>query len=546
MIDVAVKATLILAIGLGVLRFSRGLTASLRHRLAAATFGVILLLPLAAITIPKQVVQVPERAARAIEMPRAIAAPAATADVAPAAAAQPAKRNVDFVSIAIWTYVAGAAFFLFSLLGGIGRLHRLRETADVSVAGTRLANDMAAAEGMRRGIEVVTTPSLAVPMTFGVSRPTILLPAETADWDDDSLRRAIRHELEHIVRGDWMTQVFSRAACALYWPHPMVWSLWRRLRLEAERACDDAVIRGGVAADSYAEQLVSLARRLVGRGSVPALAMATRSNLGQRVEAILDGGLRRGRASRFASATVIVTATAFLLALAPIEVSGGTSDPEDSDDRVYVSELAADPLDVALMRVAATGDVPAMRSLLNRGANANVMVRGDGSPLMFAAAKGQLDAMELLINSGADVNRGISGDGNPLIVAAQNGQLDAVRLLLDRGADIDLGIPGDGNALIKAAGAGHVEVVRFLLDRRANIEKEVPGDENPLIHASEGGSADVVRLLLERGANVNARVWAEFGDGLRVRGEWRTALKMAKRNGHKEVIEILVAAGARE
>ena len=91
----------------------------------------------------------------------------------------------------------------------------------------------------------------------------------------------------------------SRVAIAFYWPHPLVWPLWQRLRLEAERACDDAVIRGESAAEAYAEQLVALARRLVGHGEVPALAMATRSHLGLRVEAILDRGLRRGRLGPF-------------------------------------------------------------------------------------------------------------------------------------------------------------------------------------------------------------------------------------------------------
>lgn len=534
MIDVAVKATLILVLGLGVLRFARGVTASLRHRLAAVTFGVVLLLPVAAMTIPKRVVTVPEV--------RQALLPVATAPAvdAPTGTSVPQKRTFDLASVAFQIYVAGAGLFLLSLLAGIARLYHLRESSDVSVAGTRLANDMAEAEGMRRGIEVVITPQLAVPMTFGLSRPTILLPAETSEWDEDSLRRAIRHELEHIVRADWVTQVFSRAACALYWPHPLVWSLWRRLRLEAERACDDAVIRGGVAADSYAEQLVELARRLVGRGRVPALAMATRSNLGQRVESILDGGLRRGRVSRAASAVVMVTAMAFLVALAPIDVNAVADDPE------YASEEEADPLDVQLIAEASRGNVRVMRRLLERGANANAMIRGDGSALMFAAQQGHIEAMQLLIASGADVNRGISGDGNPMIQAAKSGELEAVRLLLDRGADIDRGVEGDGNALIMAAGAGHTEVVRFLLDRGANIEKEVPGDENALIHASESGRLEVVRLLLERGANINARVWADFGDNGRRTGEWRTALKMARRNGHTAVADFLVSKGAVE
>ena len=365
------------------------------------------------------------------------------------------------------------------------------------------------------------------------------------------MRRAIRHEIEHIARFDWLTQVVARLACVVYWPHPFVWKLWGQLRLEAERACDDAVIRGGVAAEPYAEQLVALARRLVGRGEVPALAMATRSNLGQRVEAILDRGLRRGRITRAASVGVALVAAAFLVAVAPLHVMAAALD-DDDDTRVLVNKMreAGDddenPLDMALLKASARGNLEAMRSLIARGAKANAAISGDGSPLIAAAGAGQVEAIELLLQSGADPNRGVRGDGSPLIAAAHGGYLDAVRLLLERGAEIDLGIQGDGNALIMAAGAGHVDVIAYLLERGASIEKVVPGDENALIHASETGQPESVRLLISRGANVNARVWADFGDGDHVTGEWRTPLSMARRNGHEDVVRILVAAGAKQ
>ncbi len=79
--------------------------------------------------------------------------------------------------------------------------------------------------------------------------------------------------------------------------------------------------------------------------------------------------------------------------------------------------------------------------------------------------------MQLLINRGADINMGVHGDGSALIVAAEQGHIPVVTLLLDRGADINLGVPGDGNPLIMAAGAGQLAVVSLLLDRGAVIEQ---------------------------------------------------------------------------
>ena len=59
-----------------------------------------------------------------------------------------------------------------------------------------------------------------------------------------------------------------------------------------------------------------------------------------------------------------------------------------------------------------------MRALLDRGAQVNAVVDGDGSPLICAAREGHLDIVRLLLEHGADVNLAGPGDGNPLIMAA--------------------------------------------------------------------------------------------------------------------------------
>jgi ankyrin repeat protein len=170
-----------------------------------------------------------------------------------------------------------------------------------------------------------------------------------------------------------------------------------------------------------------------------------------------------------------------------------------------------------------------------------------------------------------------------LIGAVKKGRLDVVRLLLDRGADPNLAPGfvnqarlGDKTPLIKAAEQGHVEIVSLLLDRGAIIDWIEPDrHQNALILASEKGRLEVVKLLVARGADVNARVWTsskvEFvnAEGKLVtgtvstfirkkdgtmqiiddppeKGEWRTPLSMAKRGRHKDVVDFLIASGARQ
>ena len=82
------------------------------------------------------------------------------------------------------------------------------------------------------------------PLTCGLRRPAVILPIDARAWTNEDLARALMHEIEHVRRGDWATQCLARAACSFYWFHPLVWIARQQLALEAERACDDAVIGG--------------------------------------------------------------------------------------------------------------------------------------------------------------------------------------------------------------------------------------------------------------------------------------------------------------
>jgi uncharacterized protein (TIGR03435 family) len=114
--------------------------------------------------------------------------------------------------------------------------------------------------------------------------------------------------------------------CAVYWFHPMVWAAWRRLRLEAERACDDAVVREDDARE-YASLLVSMAQREPADGRRPLLAMAGRRDLAARVAALLDHGQTRGRIGRRQASGLIVAGLIAMLGVAPVTIARAMPQP---------------------------------------------------------------------------------------------------------------------------------------------------------------------------------------------------------------------------
>jgi TonB family protein len=193
-------------------------------------------------------------------------------------------------------WLTGVALSALPFGLAVAAASRLRKGGAPWPRGAR-ALDEQLANSPRRPLEIVRVSALRVPCTIGFLRPVIAFPADAEEWDDEDIRRVLIHECEHVRRGDWLIGLAARLACSLYWFHPLAWLALRRLRVETERACDDAVVRSADA-PAYAEQLVTLATRLSKAAVAPVLSIAGPSELTARVSSILDGGRRRAPATR--------------------------------------------------------------------------------------------------------------------------------------------------------------------------------------------------------------------------------------------------------
>ena len=218
------------------------------------------------------------------------------------------------------TWLIGVALFLIPVGVGAWQVRRLRRSASHWIGGQALVRTLAPTLGVGRQIDVLLHEDVTGPLTCGVLKPAIILPTTAQHWDEATLMRSLGHELEHVARWDFLTHCVARTVCAAYWFHPLVWAAWRRLRLEAERACDDAVLQENDARE-YASLLVSIARRQQQANSRQILlAMAGRGDLATRVAAVLDGNQSRGRVGRRWATGLIVTAALMILGIAPISL----------------------------------------------------------------------------------------------------------------------------------------------------------------------------------------------------------------------------------
>jgi beta-lactamase regulating signal transducer with metallopeptidase domain len=226
----------------------------------------------------------------------------------------------------IW--LGGALAGLVMMAVGLLRLRTLAAKSEaVSVGPWRvIADDVATLYGIRRHVRLLKCSHPTLLATWGLVRPTILLPDGADTWAEDRIRVVLRHELAHIVRGDWAVSLTADLLKAAYWFNPLLWIACRRLRHEGERACDDFVLASGVSASEYATHLLDVARESARRRHPwsPAIAIAHRSMLEGRVRAMLNARLNREPLTPLTRATTFAAIAVVALSLGVATLSGST------------------------------------------------------------------------------------------------------------------------------------------------------------------------------------------------------------------------------
>jgi TonB family protein len=304
LIETAIKISLVVALGLLAAALLRRGSAAQRHWMLAASMAAALATPLMmglapSWSLPVAAVdarrQIPEPQARPRGDARIGITTTIPTDPTATASLQSISNPAPFL-LSIW--VAGVALNLAGLVFGFWRLHRTASRATVIHEGPWVdaARSLSEHFGLRTPARLLQSDQQALLVTWGLFTPKVMLPADAASWDPDRIYVVLAHELAHVNRSDWIIQIGSELLRIAYWFNPLVWFASSRLRLESERACDDAVVTLGVSGRDYAQHLLALARQF-GRARhtpFPAVAIVPRpSSLERRVTAMLNPSLSR-------------------------------------------------------------------------------------------------------------------------------------------------------------------------------------------------------------------------------------------------------------
>jgi len=141
------------------------------------------------------------------------------------------------------------------------------------------------------GLAVMSSPSTLEPGVVGIWRPVLLLPEGLVDrLTPAQLNALIAHERCHVRCHDNLAAAAHMLVEAIFWFHPLVWWIERRMIDERERACDEAVLRAGNDPDEYAEGILTVCRFTL-RAPIACVTGVTGSDLRARLESIARSDL---------------------------------------------------------------------------------------------------------------------------------------------------------------------------------------------------------------------------------------------------------------
>jgi beta-lactamase regulating signal transducer with metallopeptidase domain/5-hydroxyisourate hydrolase-like protein (transthyretin family) len=401
---------------------------------------------------------------------------------APAVAGEPPAPPADtahaLTTLAVLAWGLGSVYLSARLLHGawcVRRLWRRLRPLDAEAWTEELAAVARALGGVRLP-EVCLSPDVRSPLVAGLLRPRVVLPEALPEYlRPHQLREVLVHECAHAVRGDPWVRLLQRLAAVLFWVHPLVHLLNRRLDHAREEVCDNHVL-AQADAPAYAETLLTVAQvcypvpRLEGY-----LTMIPRHhNLERRVADLLEE--RRDAATRLPAVQRAAVLTALVLLLAAVSSVGLQGAAAARDEQGKAAAPAQPP--------AGGADKPAPPAAVGK-VTGRVVQAADGRPV-----------------AGADVRlirRGSYSGPPPTRRATTNAQ---------------------GEFTFDAVAPGEYRVLSF----QGNLASRTRMYRGDIVAVAADGAAKPVVLKMRPGVSVRVKVLAQADGkplaGARVRLAW--------------------------
>ena len=158
-------------------------------------------------------------------------------------------------------------------------------------------------------IKFLKTVHVDMPVTYGIWKPVILVPASLFfQLSSAQLEAILAHELAHIKRYDYLVNVFQSCLEVIFFFHPVFWWINKTTRNLRENACDDMAIKMGIAPKDLAYGLANALNFATKHAPEMAMAAAkTKNPTLDRIKRIMGLKTSTTQPTTLTSLTMMIT-----------------------------------------------------------------------------------------------------------------------------------------------------------------------------------------------------------------------------------------------
>lgn len=304
--------------------------------------------------------------------------------VSPARALAPAASDsLHVASVAAWILALGSAALLLRWFIRWRAVKRIAQSASpIAIASP---------------VPVMSSSTLREPGVVGIIRPVIVLPDTlTERLRPEELQAILEHELCHVRRHDNLWAVLHMLVEAVFWFHPLVWWLGRRLVEERERACDEAVLESGANPRGYAQGIFKVCQFYMA-SKLACVSGVSGANLKFRLEGIM----KNEKAVELNPGRKWLLAVAALATLATPVIAGMAAEPASASAKAMSAGKIVLLPDRRVKLDYENVDVRSLLQALAQAANVNMLVsdRVTGSVTVRLEAMPWEQALDVVLAS---------------------------------------------------------------------------------------------------------------------------------------------------
>jgi bla regulator protein blaR1 len=159
--------------------------------------------------------------------------------------------------VALWVF--GVFIFLLKMLFSIYFTKKMlrTQTQAITKEWQTYLDELLFENKIKQSVKIIESALISIPCVIGYIKPVILLPIGLVNQlPEKEVEAIIAHEVAHIIRKDWLLNVFQHLVEAIFYFHPAIWWISDKISVERENCCDDFVISKKINQLTYAKALL--------------------------------------------------------------------------------------------------------------------------------------------------------------------------------------------------------------------------------------------------------------------------------------------------